>query len=234
MAQRRMISKKIVDTDAFLDMPPTGRLLYYDLLMRADDDGFVSNPRKIMRMTLSSQDDMKILITKEFIIPFETGVCVVKHWRVHNLIRADRYTETEYKTEKETLQIVDNKYVKQNVIPHDNQMEPQVRLGKVRIGKVNTYSAHFSELWNKYPNSVGKKKAYSEYRKSVRTDKDRLDIEKSLFHYLAMLRVDEWRKPKDGERWFKEDSWRSWIDYKELTKGGLDVTKYGLDPNDFK
>ena len=143
MAQRRMFSLKVVDTDAFLDMPQSSQLLYFHLSMRADDDGFVANPKKIMRVMGGAEDDYKVLIAKRFIIPFDSGVCVIKHWRIHNLIRVDRYTETQWIREKEMLLIDDktNKYSLKDgsridVIPNGNQMAPQVRLGKVRLGKV--------------------------------------------------------------------------------------------------
>ena len=131
MAQRRMFSMKVVDTDKFLEMPTSARLLYYDLAMRADDDGFVNSPKKIIQMIGASTDDFKILCAKDYIIPFESGVIVIKDWKIHNLIRHDRYTETEYREEKTSLNLIDNKYV----IPNGNQMAPQVRLGKVRLGK---------------------------------------------------------------------------------------------------
>lgn len=135
MAQRRMFSLKVVDTDMFLSMPTSTRLLYYDLSMRADDDGFVESPKKIIKIIGCSEDDLKLLCAKQYIIPFETGVCVIKHWNIHNLIRHDRYTETECKNEKRQLIKEDGKYVIPNVANNGNQMEPQVRLGKVRIGK---------------------------------------------------------------------------------------------------
>ena len=141
MAKKRMFSLKIVDTDEFLDMPPTTQNLYFHLCMRADDDGFVSNPKKIMKIVNSATDDIKVLIGKKFVIPFESGVCVIKHWKIHNLIRKDRYTETEYKKEKKLLTEQDNKYKlssgQTEVIPNGNQMATQVRLGKVRLGKVS-------------------------------------------------------------------------------------------------
>ena len=89
-----MFSLKVVDTAAFLDLPQSSQLLYFQLSMRADDDGFVSNPKKIMRMLGSNEDDYKLIILKKFVIPFDSGVCVIKHWVIHNLIRSDRYTET--------------------------------------------------------------------------------------------------------------------------------------------
>ena len=103
MAERRMFAKKIIDSDAFLDMPVTARLLYYDLGMRADDDGFVDNPKKIMRDSGASQDDLRILALKKFIIPFDSGVVVIRHWRIHNYIQKDRYTPTDHTEEKARL-----------------------------------------------------------------------------------------------------------------------------------
>lgn len=158
MAQRRMFSDKIVDTDAFLDMGIGSQLLYFHLSMRADDDGFVSNPKKIMRMIGAQEDDYKVLLAKKFVIQFESGVCVIKHWLIHNLIRGDRYTETQYIKEKDQLLIDEktkkyslNKEVATNVIPDGNQLAPQVRLGKVRLGKVREVntgdpSSQISEL----------------------------------------------------------------------------------------
>ena len=108
MAERRMFAKTIIDSDAFLDMPTSARLLYYDLSMRADDDGFINSPKKIIRMTGASDDDLKVLIAKKFVIPFESGIVVIKHWKIHNYIAKDRYTETKYKEEKAMLQLDEN------------------------------------------------------------------------------------------------------------------------------
>lgn len=108
MAERRMFAKTIIDSDAFLDMPTSARLLYYDLSMRADDDGFINSPKKIIRMTGAADDDLKVLIAKKFVIPFENGIVVIKHWLIHNYIAKDRYTETKYKEEKAMLQLDEN------------------------------------------------------------------------------------------------------------------------------
>ena len=143
MAERRMFAKTIVDSDMFIDMPMSARLLYYDLAMRADDDGFVNSPKKIMRFVGASMDDMNVLIAKQFIIPFESGVVVIKHWRIHNYIRKDTYKETPYKDEKALLYLdKNNGYRLENECPSTNRQrtvnEPstQVRLGKDRLGKV--------------------------------------------------------------------------------------------------
>ena len=134
MAERRMFAKTIIDSDAFLEMPISARLLYYDLSMRADDDGFLNNPKKIQRMIGCSEDDLKLLIAKNFIIPFESGVVVIKHWKIHNYIRNDRYKETVYKEEKALLETKENKAYTLG-IPNGYQMDTQDRLGKDSIGK---------------------------------------------------------------------------------------------------
>ena len=136
MAERRMFAKTIIDSDAFLDMPLSSQALYFHLSMRADDDGFINNPKKIQRMVGASDDDLKLLLVKRFLITFESGVVVIKHWKIHNFIRNDRYKPTIYKEEKALLIEKENKaYTEKDElgIPNDNQMETQVRLGKDRI-----------------------------------------------------------------------------------------------------
>lgn len=108
MANKRMFSKQIVDSDAFLDMPPTAQILYFHLVMRADDDGFIGNPKKIMRMINVGEDDYKILVVKRFILVFEEGVCVIKHWWIHNTIMKDRYHLTAYQDQLKQLTIKEN------------------------------------------------------------------------------------------------------------------------------
>lgn len=134
MAERRMFAKTIIDSDAFLDMPLSTQALYFHLSMRADDDGFINNPRKIQRMIGCGDDDLKLLIAKNFILPFDSGVVVIKHWKIHNYIRNDRYKETVYQEEKAMLTEKENKAYTIG-IPDVNQMETQDRIGKDRIGK---------------------------------------------------------------------------------------------------
>jgi hypothetical protein len=100
MAERRMFAKTIIGSDAFLDMSQSTQALYFHLAMRADDDGFVNSPKSIMRLVGCNDDDLRILSAKKFIIPFESGIIVIKHWRIHNYIAKDRYTETKYKTDR--------------------------------------------------------------------------------------------------------------------------------------
>ena len=108
MAERRMFAKTIVLSDEFLDMPLSARCLYFTLGMFADDDGFVNSPKGIMRQCGASQDDMNILLSKRFVLMFESGVIVIKHWRINNYLRNDRYQSTKYVEEKELLNINEN------------------------------------------------------------------------------------------------------------------------------
>ena len=143
MAERRMFAKTIVDSDMFIDMPMSARLLYYDLAMRADDDGFVNSPKKIMRFVGASMDDMNVLIAKQFIIPFESGVVVIKHWKIHNYIQKDRYKATSYQAEKESLTLKNGTYYTDDLPDVSNldteciqdvySLDTQVRLGKDRL-----------------------------------------------------------------------------------------------------
>lgn len=108
MAERRMFAKSIVLTDAFLDMPTSARCLYFTLGMLADDDGFVGSPKSIMRQCGASEDDMRVLLAKRFVLGFESGVIVIKHWRMNNYLQNDRHKQTTYLDELATLTISPN------------------------------------------------------------------------------------------------------------------------------
>ena len=162
MAQRRMVSLKVTDTDIFLDMPLSTQALYFHLITRADDDGFFANPKKIMRMISCTEDDLKILMSKEFVIPFKSGVCVIKHWKIHNLIRSDRYSETIYKVEKESLNEDHNKVYIPNVIPDVNQLDTQSRLELVKDS---------IDIEEEKPKVKDIKHKYGEYKHVLLTDK---------------------------------------------------------------
>ena len=128
MAEKRMFSKTIIDSDAFLDMPLSSQALYFHLSMRADDDGFVNNPKKIQRLTGCGDDDLKLLMAKKFLIPFESGIVVIKHWRIHNYIRGDRYKETNYIEEKSMLGIEKNKAY--SLLVENKDCTPLISLSK--------------------------------------------------------------------------------------------------------
>lgn len=153
MAEKRMFTQKIIDSDAFLEMPLSAQALYFHLNMRADDDGFINNPKKIVRMVNASEDDLRILIVKRFAIAFESGVIVIKHWRMHNSLRTDRYHPTDYKDEFSMLGIKENgsytdnpdhafipalssgNQMATNCQPDGNQLATENRLDKNRLDK---------------------------------------------------------------------------------------------------
>ena len=158
MAEKRMFTQKIIDSDAFLDMPITAQALYFHLNMRADDDGFVNNPKKISRYIGTSEEDLELLIAKRFLLCFESGVVVIKHWRMHNTIRKDRYNPTQYQEELAQLEVKSNFSYTENVKktidnqmattcqpldnqmattcqPDDNQMATQYSIDKYSIDK---------------------------------------------------------------------------------------------------
>ena len=144
MAERRMFTKKITNSDPFTEMPLSAQALYFHLNMEADDDGFLNNPKKIQRSIGASEDDLKLLIAKRFILTFEKGIIVIKHWRMHNLLRKDRYNETQYIAEKDTLLLqTDGSYTEKPAElplattwqPNGNQVATQYSIGKERLGK---------------------------------------------------------------------------------------------------
>lgn len=145
MAERRMFAKTIIDSDAFLDMPISAQVLYFHLGMRADDDGFVNSPNKIVRIANATSEDMDILIQKKFIIPFyASGIVVIKHWKINNYIRPDIYHETKYKEEKASLDYDENgSYTtkKDGALRTRNEhvtgSSTEVRIGKDRLGEVS-------------------------------------------------------------------------------------------------
>lgn len=139
MAERRMFAKTIIDSDAFLDMPLSAQALYFHLSMRADDEGFVGNPKRIRSMVGASEDDLKLLLVKRFILAFESGVVVIKHWKIHNYIQSDRCKPTTYIEEKNTLALDGKKaYIEKtdtDCIQNGYSSDTQFRLGQGRVDK---------------------------------------------------------------------------------------------------
>ena len=135
LAERRMFAKKITESDAFLDMPSSTQMLYFHLSMNADDDGFVNNPKKIQRMCGASDDDFKLLVAKSFVILFESGIIVIKHWKMHNYIQSDRYRPTDYVDEKSMLGVKRNKAYTLDENKMYTKCIQDVSVGKDSIGK---------------------------------------------------------------------------------------------------
>lgn len=146
MAERRMFTQKITESDAFLNMPLSTQALYFHLCMYADDDGFVKNPKRICRMIGGNDDDYNLLLAKNFVLSYDNGVIVIKHWRMHNLLRKDRYHPSEYTDEKELLYLKNNgaytldgkqgqPLLATKWQPNGNQMATEDSIGKDSIGK---------------------------------------------------------------------------------------------------
>ena len=149
MARKRMFSLLVVDTDEFLDMPSSTQSLYYHLGMRADDDGFVASPKKIVKLVNCSNDDLKLLIAKGFIIPFDSGIIAIRHWKLNNDLKKDRYTPTIYLNEKSTLKVNENKVysidgnnLDTKWIQNGNKLDTQYSIDKYSIDKysIDKYS----------------------------------------------------------------------------------------------
>lgn len=209
MPERRMFAKTIVTSDAFLDMPATARCLYFTLCMFADDDGFVNNPRSVMRQCGAHDDDMKILIAKSFVLLFETGVIVIKHWRIHNYIQKDRYHPTKYQEEMSML--TENKNggysLDTTCVQSVSKVDTEVRLGKVSKGKDIKYispkitsdevevvpqnEVWFTQFWEKYPKKVDKVTARRAFDKKCKSEADLKVIIEGLERWIAC-----WKDPQ--------------------------------------
>jgi hypothetical protein len=164
-----MFAKTIVLSDAFLDLPMSARCLYFTLGMLADDDGFVNAPRSIMRQCGASDDDMKLLIAKKFVLIFDSGVIVIKHWRINNYLRNDRYTETKYAEEKAELTIGDNGSYHRSGIPDGIPNNGIPSKGKDSIDKISLDQDRIGEeRGTGETHSVLPDKWTEEYKESLR------------------------------------------------------------------
>ena len=227
MAEKRMFSMHIIDSDAFLDMPIYAQLLYFHLGMRADDDGFINNPAKIMRIIGINQDDivllkkaMDLLIEKKFIIMFDSGVIVIKHWLVNNYLRSDRKKSTTYIKELNQLKVKQNnsyELIGNLGIPNDNQMSTtcQHRLDKYRLDKnsIDTIDHQddrviafdskkttksktelineFEILWKMYPKKVGKEKSLKKYLEYSKKDEELFEkVKDGINNYLEYIKTN--------------------------------------------
>lgn len=184
-----MFSKQIIDSDAFLEMPLSTQALYFHLSMRADDDGFLNNAKKVMKIIGANQNDYDLLVAKSFIIQFSDGICVIKHWRINNYLRKDRYTETIYQEEKAMLTMQPNgRYsLKDSIremddfpvgIPLVDRSDTQNRVEKNREEKNSIYSAEklhdeqslddfFESIWKLYPIKKGKGQVSTSRKKAL-------------------------------------------------------------------
>ena len=170
MANKRMFSLSVVDTDKFLEMPISSRLLYYELGMRADDDGFVDNWKKIMLFTGLKDDDMKVLISKQFIIPFESGVIVIRHWRLNNYLQNDRTKPTIHQKELKELELDSN-----NVYTMDTNCIHSIDKNSIDKNSINI-------------NNKVKKESYGEFNNVLLTKEEYHKLEQAnLLPYIEKL-----------------------------------------------
>ena len=217
MAERRMFAKKIIDSDAFLDMPLSTQSLYFHLSMRADDEGFINNPKRIQRMIGASDDDCKLLIAKGFILVFETGVIVIKHWKIHNYIQKDRFKPTICLEEKkEIVTEEDGTYTQCTRNGYD--LDTQVSIGKVSIGKV---SKDIEPPKRFTAPSFEDVKAYCAERKN------NVDAERFINYYTA----NGWKVGKNPMKDWKA-AVRSW-ERNDFGKPKTAETEHSFDLDDF-
>ena len=179
MADKRMFSLKIVDSDLFLDMPLSSQCLYFHLSMRADDDGFVDNPKKIIKIIGANDDDLKILITKGFVIVFERGIIVITHWKINNFIRKDRYKPTMYIEQKQQLYQTENgAYISEEKagchLVNQRLSSGQPSIDKGRLDKVSIDKGR--EESTPPPDS----KTYGEYQNIILTDEQYKALQEKL------------------------------------------------------
>lgn len=184
MANKRMFCLDIVNSDAFLDMPLSAQALYFHLGMRADDDGFIGNPKSIQRLAGASQDDLMLLITKRFLIAFDNGVVVIKHWRMNNYIQKDRKKDTTYTELLNNLEVKENgsytekKKMDTVCIQDVSEMDSQNSIDKISIDKdsieinnscssVDEASEFFEKIWKEYPNKKGKTQVKASHKKAL-------------------------------------------------------------------
>lgn len=214
MAERRMFAKTIIDSDAFLEMPISSQCLYFHLAMRADDEGFINKPKTIMRMIGAKDDDMNVLVARKFIIPFENGIVVIKHWKIHNYIRGDRLHETKYQEEKARL-VTDDNNSYTLCQTSDGQLvdscPTEVRLGKVRLGK------------DSIDNTITKHK-YGEFNHVLLTEKEYTKLINDFGNSIALESItylDEYIEMKGTKYKSHNMAIRKWVIDAVKKKGGL-------------
>ena len=197
MAQRRMFTKQITESDAFLDMPLSAQCLYFHLNMAADDDGFVNNPKRIQMTVGASADDLKLLLAKSFAIAFESGVIVIKHFKMHNYIQSDRYKQTDYREEKEMLEMKPNKaYTLKDESMYTNCIQ-SVSVGKVSIGKnsidKNSIDKEREKPSRFSPPSLSEVKAYCQSRNNGINPQNFIDFYESKGWMVGNNKMKDWK-----------------------------------------
>lgn len=246
MAERRMFTKKITNSDAFIDMPLSTQALYFHLNMEADDDGFNSSPKKVQRMIGASDDDLKLLFAKNFVIPFESGVVVIKHWKLHNYIQNDRYKETVYLEEKSLLETKENKVytltdtncIQNGYTGKDRLVKNSIEIDKdsidnnIVIANANDIVSksqleeEFELIWKEYPRKQGKANALKSYIKARKKGTSKEEVLLGLENYVYYITIEKIQPQyiKQGSTWFNQECWND--DYairRKPTTADLDI-----------
>ncbi|WP_243273201.1 replisome organizer [Coprococcus comes] len=239
MAEKRMFSKQIIDSDAFLEMPLSTQALYFHLSMRADDDGFLNNAKKVMKIIGANQNDYDLLVAKSFVIQFPDGICVIKHWRINNYLRKDRYTETIYQEEKAHLTVQPNgRYSLRNAAESDDDLplgipvvyrsDTQYRIDKNReeknsIDKYNSVSGDTTD----YSYSKNSNVSNLEYvlKNDIHQDSDYVLENEDLHQCLK-----EWMEYKDGRKPKSSNHYGTEIGLKKtITQFVSGYREYGIE-----
>jgi hypothetical protein len=238
MAERRMFSKSIINSGRFLRMPPTSRLLYYDLGMMADDDGIVE-AYSVMAQTKATEDDLRVLVAKGFIrILNEDLVSYICDWNTNNTIRGDRYHPSIYAeliaedttgNGLTTNGIPTDNQLTTNGIPSGNQMETEVSIGKVNIGKNNNMSEfhdEFEDIWKIYPRKIGKPNAEKSYIKARKEGTTKEEVLEGLNRYNKYIRANktEAKYIKHGSTWFNQHGWTDDYNINDTSSTGPALT----------
>ena len=241
MAERRMMSKSVIETDAFMDMPFSTQALYFHLLLRADDDGFIKSPKAIMRFINARDDDMKLLIAKQYVLAFDSGVIVIKHWKIHNYIRSDRYKKTDCIEAQQVKLTGDNEYTvcqngmsvgtpsgipdgRQVVAEAVDEMDTQVRLGKVRLGKD---SIEIDSIGDKSPKTSAKTTKKRTFKPPTLAEVNDYILEKGIHNvsakaFFEYYEAGDWHDAKGN----KVKSWKQkLLTWARHENGSLKTTK---------
>jgi len=230
MAERRMFAKTIVLSDAFLDMPLGARCLYMTLSMLADDDGFINSPKSIIRQCGASEDDLKVLIAKKFIIPFDSGVIVIKHWRINNYLQSDRCKPTVYQEELAQLEIdgQNNYHIKNSNVPlYTQYMYTQNSIGKNSIDKNNNSVAQISAPRTRFVKPTVEEVADYCKEKNLQVDAQRfVDYYDSNGWKVGRVAMKDWQATV--RNWARKDKPKFSADEMQVEEQDIDELKAKL------
>jgi hypothetical protein len=233
MAEKRMFSKKVTETDDFLAMALSTQALYFHLSLNADDDGFVDSPQRVMRITGASKNELDLLIAKQYIIPFKNGVCVIRDWRINNYLRNDRYQETIYKEQKAQLSVgKDSRYtIGIPVVSIDKNRLDKSSIEENAVNGVPSSIQKIFDYWQTH-GSIPEQYLSPQVYSLIETAIEKHGEDKVAWvikHYCDMLADPNWKIGRAKYKLWKlltqkfdyfTDTGEAWINYKENVYGG--------------